>query len=231
MIPGAFWKIFCRLARRGCKVWVPLHVAWKTHCQGPDAFVLKDSSVPSLLGVAGRGARGWHIWWLGCCTGRLLCLDGQQQWDLEGMIERNGLRFFNSHLEQDFDYTLKGGWGHWASTTSIVEAAVWSCSSKVVGEGSNEAEGDLSGLVNPWDYGSGWWVPAGQAELSLDSGWSKSSGVEQDIWTALKQFWQTSRRLKRGKWCSTHTVYSAGAVCWLQLGDSQTVEWILQGPP
>ena len=41
----------------------------------------------------------------------------------------------------------------------------------------------------------------------------------EDYWSALKKFWQTIRRLRRGKQSSTNTVYSGGGELLTLTGD------------
>lgn len=86
------------------------------------------------------------------------------------------------------------------------------------GEGSHQAnKGLLSGLASLWEAADGYqqakqngtWAVA-EAKTPV---WEKfGKAMEKDFWSATKQFWQTVRRLRRGKQCSTHMVYSAGGV-------------------
>ncbi|KAI3374918.1 hypothetical protein L3Q82_021055 [Scortum barcoo] len=75
-----------------------------------------------------------------------------------------------------------------------------------------------------------WWtpeVPAGQASRSPDGPGGKSTRVweefgeamEEDYRSASKRFWQTVRRLRRGKQYSANTVYSAGGELLTSTGD------------
>ncbi|KAI3359972.1 hypothetical protein L3Q82_014302 [Scortum barcoo] len=56
--------------------------------------------------------------------------------------------------------------------------------------------------------------------------------MEEDYRSASKRFWQTVRRLRRGKQYSANTVYSAGGELLTSTGDIvETVEEILRGSP
>ncbi|KAI3351302.1 hypothetical protein L3Q82_005848 [Scortum barcoo] len=57
--------------------------------------------------------------------------------------------------------------------------------------------------------------------------------MEEDYRSASKRFWQTVRRLRRGKQYSANTVYSAGGELLTSTGDtlSESVEEILRGSP
>ncbi|KAI3377022.1 hypothetical protein L3Q82_000238 [Scortum barcoo] len=56
--------------------------------------------------------------------------------------------------------------------------------------------------------------------------------MEEDYRSASKRFWQTVRRLRRGKQYSANTVYSAGGeLLTSNWGHCRTVEEILRGSP
>ncbi|KAI3370361.1 hypothetical protein L3Q82_025132 [Scortum barcoo] len=56
--------------------------------------------------------------------------------------------------------------------------------------------------------------------------------MEEDYRSASKRFWQTVRRLRRGKQYSANTVYSAGGELLTSTGGHcRTVEEILRGSP
>ncbi|KAI3356522.1 hypothetical protein L3Q82_017729 [Scortum barcoo] len=61
---------------------------------------------------------------------------------------------------------------------------------------------------------------------------SVSEAMEEDYRSASKRFWQTVRRLRRGKQYSANTVYSAGGELLTSTeGHCRTVEEILRGSP
>ncbi|KAI3371008.1 hypothetical protein L3Q82_023658 [Scortum barcoo] len=53
----------------------------------------------------------------------------------------------------------------------------------------------------------------------LGSGRSSGEAMEEDYRSASKRFWQTVRRLRRGKQYSANTVYSAGGELLTSTGD------------
>ncbi|KAI3373545.1 hypothetical protein L3Q82_022136 [Scortum barcoo] len=106
-------------------------------------------------------------------------------------------------------------------SASIVDAAVRSCGRKVSGacRGGNNPEpggghrkGSTGRPSKPQPRGRSWrqklrvWEEFGEA-------------MEEDYRSASKRFWQTVRRLRRGKQYSANTVYSAGGELLTSTGD------------
>ncbi|KAI3362559.1 hypothetical protein L3Q82_012265 [Scortum barcoo] len=110
--------------------------------------------------------------------------------------------------------------------------AVRSCGRKVSGacRGGNPS--------NPVvvDTGSTWQAKQAAARTVLEAKtrvWEEfGEAMEEDYRSASKRFWQTVRRLRRGKQYSANTVYSAGGELLTSTGGHcRTVEEILRGSP
>ncbi|KAI3377728.1 hypothetical protein L3Q82_008455, partial [Scortum barcoo] len=102
-------------------------------------------------------------------------------------------------------------------------------------------EGVLSDHVGLWDswtrvdrYRQAKQKPQPRAVLEAKTRvWEEfGEAMEEDYRSASKRFWQTVRRLRRGKQYSANTVYSAGGELLTSTEDiSRTVEEILRGSP
>ncbi|KAI3354588.1 hypothetical protein L3Q82_019093 [Scortum barcoo] len=126
----------------------------------------------------------------------------------ERLAEPSVREVFNSHLRKSFSQIpreagdIESEWTMFSA--SIVDAAVRSCGRKV------------SGACRGGNPRTRWWTPG-----------SKNSGLgggsvrpwRRTIWSASKRFWQTVRRLRRGKQYSANTVYSAGGELLTSTGD------------
>ncbi|KAK3508205.1 hypothetical protein QTP70_017467 [Hemibagrus guttatus] len=131
---------------------------------------------------------------------------------------------FNSHLRESFNQIprevgdIESEWTMFSS--SIVDAAIWSC-------GRRQAEeGVLSSLVGSGDSGGSRGILAGQANYSHGDLGSKNSvweefgeAMEKDYRMASGKFWQTVWHLRRGKQLSANTVYSGGGELLASTGD------------
>lgn len=132
-------------------------------------------------------------------------------------------KIFNSQLQQNFnsipreeeDIAFK--WTMFCP--SIVELTAWNCGCKVVGAGR--------GGHQRWNKHSSWRSPTGlgrdqvtarKVDVTLAIAEAKNwcmgrvwcyNETRQDFWLVSKQFWQTVRELRRGKWRPTYTVWSA----------------------
>lgn len=106
---------------------------------------------------------------------------------------------------------------------SIVELTAWNCGYKVVGAGHGghqRRNKPSSWRRSPTGLGRDQ-VTARKVECYSGNSWSKilvygKSLVLQcnktRLWLASKQFWQTVRQLRRGKWRPTYMVWSAGGM-------------------
>ncbi|KAI3357825.1 hypothetical protein L3Q82_016217 [Scortum barcoo] len=105
-------------------------------------------------------------------------------------------------------------------SASIVDAAVRSCGRKV------------SGACHGGNPRTRWWTPeltwyrqakqaAARTVLEAKTWVWEGFGeaMEEDYRSASKRFWQTVRRLRRGKQYSANTVYSAGGELLTSTGD------------
>ncbi|KAK3505725.1 hypothetical protein QTP70_020346, partial [Hemibagrus guttatus] len=125
---------------------------------------------------------------------------------------------FNSHLRESFNQIprevgdIESEWTMFSS--SIVDAAIRSCGRKVSGAGRGgnprtqwwtlEAERTTAAVVS--EAKTRVWEEFGEA-------------MEKDYRTASGKFWQTVRRLRRGKQLSANTVYSGGGELLASTGD------------
>ncbi|KAI3353179.1 hypothetical protein L3Q82_019731 [Scortum barcoo] len=103
-------------------------------------------------------------------------------------------------------------------SASIVDAAVRSCGRKVSVDRYRQAKQAAARTVL-------------EAKTRV---WEEFGGeaMEEDYRSASKRFWQTVRRLRRGKQYSANTVYSAGGELLTSTGGHcRTVEEILRGSP
>uniref|UniRef100_A0AAR2JQZ9 Reverse transcriptase domain-containing protein n=1 Tax=Pygocentrus nattereri TaxID=42514 RepID=A0AAR2JQZ9_PYGNA len=158
----------------------------------------------------------------------------------ERLAEEPVRLIFNSHLRQNFDQ-ISGEVGdidsEWAMfRSSIAEAADCSCGRKVVGacRGGNPRTRwwtpQVRDAVKLKKESYRAWLACGtpeaagryrQAKRSAASVVAKAKtcvweefgeALETDFKSAPKRFWQTIRRLRRGKQCATSTVYSGDGV-------------------
>ncbi|KAI3357108.1 hypothetical protein L3Q82_015575 [Scortum barcoo] len=136
----------------------------------------------------------------------------QTQTYCEGLLGTSGRvlsvrEVFNSHLRKSFSQIpreagdIESEWTMFSA--SIVDEAVRSCGRKVPA---------VAATPNPW------YRQAKQSH-SLDGPGGKNSGLGGVRSFASKRFWQTIRRLRRGKQYSANTVYSAGGELLTSTGD------------
>ncbi|KAK3523485.1 hypothetical protein QTP86_033979, partial [Hemibagrus guttatus] len=125
---------------------------------------------------------------------------------------------FISHLRESFNQIprevgdIESEWTMFS--TSIADAAIRSCGRKVSGAGRGG---------NPRTQ---WWtleakrttaVVVSEAKIRV---WEEfGEAVEKDYRTALGKFWQTVRRLRKGKQLSANTVYGGGRELLVSTGD------------
>ncbi|KAI3357939.1 hypothetical protein L3Q82_016326 [Scortum barcoo] len=141
----------------------------------------------------------------------------------ERLAEPSVREVFNSHLRKSFSQIpreagdIESEWTMFSA--SIVDAAVRSCGRKV------------SGACRGGNPRTRWWTPEltgtgrpskpqpGTVLEAKTRVWEEfGEAMEEDYRSALKRFWQTVRRLRRGKQYSANTVYSAG-------GELLTYDW------
>ncbi|KAI3366833.1 hypothetical protein L3Q82_009484 [Scortum barcoo] len=133
---------------------------------------------------------------------------------------------FNSHLRKSFSQIpreagdIESEWTMFSA--SIVDAAkVRSCGRKVSGacRGGNPPNPvvDTGSTGRPSKQCSR--SPDGPGGKNFGSGRSSGEAMEEDYRSASKRFWQTVRRLRRGKQYSANTVYSAGGELLTSTGD------------
>ncbi|KAI3362053.1 hypothetical protein L3Q82_012386 [Scortum barcoo] len=137
----------------------------------------------------------------------------------ERLAEPSVREVFNSHLRKSFSQIpreagdIESEWTMFSA--SIVDAAVRSCGRKVSGAcrgGGNPEPGGGHRKPSKPQPGRSWrqklrvWEEFGEA-------------MEEDYRSASKRFWQTVRRLRRGKQYSANTVYSAGGELLTSTGD------------
>ncbi|KAK3535605.1 hypothetical protein QTP70_017246, partial [Hemibagrus guttatus] len=145
---------------------------------------------------------------------------------------------FNSHLWESFNQIprevgdIESEWTMFSS--SIVDAAIWSCGHKVsgAGRGGNPRTQwwtlEVRDAVKLKKESYRAWLARGTPEAAEAYRQAKRTTVvvvseaktrvweefceamEKDYWTASGKFWQTVRRLRRGKQLSANTVYSGG---------------------
>ncbi|KAI3354008.1 hypothetical protein L3Q82_018568, partial [Scortum barcoo] len=129
----------------------------------------------------------------------------------ERLAEPSVREVFNSHLRKSFSQIpreagdIESEWTMF-SASIVIDAAVRSCGRKVSGacRGGNSPNPvvDTGSQASP-QPGRSW-------RQKLGSGRSSGEAMEEDYRSASKRFWQTVRRLRRGKQYSANTVYSAG---------------------
>uniref|UniRef100_A0A671TEK4 Reverse transcriptase domain-containing protein n=1 Tax=Sparus aurata TaxID=8175 RepID=A0A671TEK4_SPAAU len=165
----------------------------------------------------------------------------------ERLAEPSAREIFNSHLRESFDQIpreagdIESEWTMFS--TSIVDAAVWSCGRKVSGacRGGNPRtrwwtpEVRVAVKLKKESYrawlargtpeaADGYWQAKRAAALAVSEAktrvWEEfGEAMEEDYRSASKKFWQTIRRLRRGKQSSTNTVYSGGGELLTLTGD------------
>uniref|UniRef100_A0A669C209 Reverse transcriptase domain-containing protein n=1 Tax=Oreochromis niloticus TaxID=8128 RepID=A0A669C209_ORENI len=156
----------------------------------------------------------------------------------ERLAEAPVREIFNAHLRQSFNNIsretgdIESEWTMFS--VSIAEAAALSCGRKVVGacRGGNPRTKwwtpEVKGATRLKKESYRAWLACGTPEAADRYRQAKRNAtravaeaktrvweefgeaMEKDFRTASKRFWQTVRRLRRGKRCSTCTVYSAG---------------------
>uniref|UniRef100_A0A671TZG4 Reverse transcriptase domain-containing protein n=1 Tax=Sparus aurata TaxID=8175 RepID=A0A671TZG4_SPAAU len=165
----------------------------------------------------------------------------------ERLAEPSAREIFNSHLRESFDQIpreagdIESEWTMFS--TSIVDAAVRSCGRKVSGacHGGNPRtrwwtpEVRVAVKLKKESYRA--WLARGTPEAADGYRQAKRAAaravseaktrvweefgeaMEKDYRSASKKFWQTIRRLRRGKQSSTNTVYSGGGELLTSTGD------------
>uniref|UniRef100_A0A671UP04 Reverse transcriptase domain-containing protein n=1 Tax=Sparus aurata TaxID=8175 RepID=A0A671UP04_SPAAU len=165
----------------------------------------------------------------------------------ERLAEPSAREIFNSHLRESFDQIpreagdIESEWTMFS--TSIVDAAVRSCGRKVSGacRGGNPQtrwwtpEVRVAVKLKKESYRA--WLSRGTPEAADGYRQAKRAAaravseaktrvweefgeaMEKDYRSASKKFWQTIRRLRRGKQSSTNTVYSGGGELLTSTGD------------
>ncbi|KAK3540887.1 hypothetical protein QTP86_003970 [Hemibagrus guttatus] len=154
---------------------------------------------------------------------------------------------FNSHLRESFNQIprevgdIESEWTMFS--TSIVDAAIRSCGRKVsgAGRGSNPRtqwwtlEVRVAVKLKKESYRA--WLARGTPEAAEAYRQAKRTTamvvleaktrvweefgetMEKDYWTASGKFWQTVRRLRKGKQLSANTVYGGGGELLVSTGD------------
>ncbi|KAI3353555.1 hypothetical protein L3Q82_020075 [Scortum barcoo] len=130
---------------------------------------------------------------------------------------------FNSHLRKSFSQIpreagdIESEWTMFSA--SIVDAAVRSCGRKVSGAcrgGGNSPNPVVdTGSTGRPSKPQPWTVLEAKTRVWEEFG----EAMEEDYRSASKRFWQTVRRLRRGKQYSANTVYSAGGELLTSTGD------------
>uniref|UniRef100_A0A671XNI3 Endonuclease/exonuclease/phosphatase domain-containing protein n=1 Tax=Sparus aurata TaxID=8175 RepID=A0A671XNI3_SPAAU len=165
----------------------------------------------------------------------------------ERLAEPSAREIFNSHLRESFDQIpreagdIESEWTMFS--TSIVDAAVRSCGRKVSGacRGGNPRtrwwtpEVRVAVKLKKESYRA--WLARGTPEAADGYRQAKRAAaravseaktrvweefgeaMEEDYRSASKKFWQTIRRLRRGKQSSANTVYSGGGELLTSTGD------------
>uniref|UniRef100_A0A669BVU6 Endonuclease/exonuclease/phosphatase domain-containing protein n=1 Tax=Oreochromis niloticus TaxID=8128 RepID=A0A669BVU6_ORENI len=158
----------------------------------------------------------------------------------ERLAEAPVREIFNAHLRQSFNSIpretgdIESEWTMFS--ISIAEAAALSCGRKVVAacHGGNPQTKwwipEVKGATRLKKESYRAWLARGTSEAADRYRHAKRNAaravaeaktrvweefgeaMEKDFRTASKRFWQTVRRLRRGKRCSTCTVYSTGGV-------------------
>ncbi|KAL0152538.1 hypothetical protein M9458_052261 [Cirrhinus mrigala] len=165
----------------------------------------------------------------------------------ESLAEPPVREVFNSHLRQSFnqipreDGDIESEWTMFSA--SIVNTAVWSCGCRVSGasRGGNPRTrwwtSEVRDAVRLKKESYRAWLVRGTPEAAEGYRWAKRTAarvvveaktrvweefgeaMEKDYWSASKRFWQTVRRLRRGKQCPANTVYSGGGNLLISTGD------------
>ncbi|TWW74560.1 hypothetical protein D4764_14G0005630 [Takifugu flavidus] len=154
----------------------------------------------------------WLRWW-----GRMPDRPGRPKhivrvcW--EGLAESPVRRSFNSHLQESFDHVPGEPWDIDSEWTMFrVEAADRCCGRKVVGacRGGNARTLVYTSAVR---YRQAKRSAAKAVAETKNRAWEEFGEVmENDFRTALKRFWTTIQRLRKGKQCTVNTVYSGDGV-------------------
>ncbi|KAK3540855.1 hypothetical protein QTP86_002442 [Hemibagrus guttatus] len=154
---------------------------------------------------------------------------------------------FNSHLRESFNQIprevgdVESEWTMFS--TSIVDAAIWSCGRKVcgAGRGGNPRTQwwtlEVRDAVKLKKESYRAWLARGTPEAAETYRQAKRTtaavvleaktrvweefgeAMEKDYRTASGKFWQTVRRLRRGKQLSANTVYGGGGELLVSTGD------------
>ncbi|KAI2665653.1 Craniofacial development protein 2 [Labeo rohita] len=165
----------------------------------------------------------------------------------ESLAEPPVREVFNSHLRQSFnqipreDGDIESEWTMFSA--SIVNAAVRSCGCRVSGasRGGNPRTrwwtSEVRDAVRLKKESYRAWLVRGTPEAAERYRWAKRTAarvvveaktrvweefgeaMEKDCRSASKRFWQTVRRLRRGKQCPTNTVYSGSGNLLTSTGD------------
>ncbi|KAL0153242.1 hypothetical protein M9458_051417, partial [Cirrhinus mrigala] len=165
----------------------------------------------------------------------------------ESLAEPPVREVFNSHLRQSFnqipreDGDIESEWTMFSA--SIVNAAGWSCGCRVSGasRGGNPRTrwwtSEVRDAVRLKKESYRAWLVRGTPEAAEGYRWAKRTAarvvveaktrvweefgeaMEKDYRSASKRFWQTVRRLRRGKQCPANTVYSGGGNLLTSTGD------------
>ncbi|KAI3366391.1 hypothetical protein L3Q82_000549 [Scortum barcoo] len=139
----------------------------------------------------------------------------------ERLAEPSVREVFNSHLRKSFSQIpreagdIESEWTMFSA--SIVDAAVRSCGRKVSGacRGGNPEPGGGHRKYRQAKQAAARTVLEAKTRVWEEFG----EAMEEDYRSASKRFWQTVRRLRRGKQYSANTVYSAGGELLTSTGD------------
>ncbi|KAK3514902.1 hypothetical protein QTP70_034587, partial [Hemibagrus guttatus] len=130
---------------------------------------------------------------------------------------------FNSHLRESFNQIprevgdIESEWTMFSS--SIVDAAIWSCGCKLKKESYRAwlARGTPEAAEAYWQAKQTTALVVLEAKTRV---WEEfGEAMEEDYRTASGKFWQTVRRLRRGKQLSANTVYGGGGELLVSAGD------------
>ncbi|KAI3353928.1 hypothetical protein L3Q82_005125 [Scortum barcoo] len=140
----------------------------------------------------------------------------------ERLAEPSVREVFNSHLRKSFSQIpreagdIESKWTMF-SASIVVTLAVRSCGRKVSGacRGGGNPEPSASGGHRKPSKPQPWTVLEAKTRVWEEFG----EAMEEDYRSASKRFWQTVRRLRRGKQYSANTVYSAGGELLTSTGD------------
>ncbi|KAI3355100.1 hypothetical protein L3Q82_017971 [Scortum barcoo] len=157
----------------------------------------------------------------------------------ERLAEPSVREVFNSHLRKSFSQIpreagdIESEWTMFSA--SIVDAAVRSCGRKdlwcLSWHGNPRTRMVDTGRIDRYRQAK---QAAARTVLEAKTRvWEEfGEAMEEDYRSASKRFWQTVRRLRRGKQYSANTVYSAGGeLLTSNWGHCRTVEEILRGSP